>query len=281
MSYAVVLNPPKKLPAPREKFAAKMAELGALYRQVKSGDVPKWQQFVKSAIQGAKFNPSGAQIVSFIGSGAVFGASNWFALGLIEKKIRIEQWKNWVMNPQYTDKPQEIMKNYYGKQMTYTLGIGAINTLSGFAIARYAFKGKIINQWGILLGGAVSTGIKYLSRRADLKHCWNYNTLHLAQKEAKKWAISDDNYFGKEFADKVMALKKLPENSTAYGVQGGMTGSVSNGSGQGSAGAAAAATPDVAQNVTITNSENVGGYIDQNVGGYIEYPHVGSYIQGW
>ena len=204
MTYAVVLNPPSKRKSPAQvAFGNKMRQLGKLYQQVKStGNVPKWQNFVKRTISGARFNSP----VSVIGSVGVSGLSTFGILHLIEKRTRIKAFNDYLVSDEYVGKSKEAIENYYGKQMSANLINGLALTVAQFGIAKLSQKtsiGKHVSPLGVAGGGVVATALKVGMRWSDLKKCENYSTIAVIEKEANKYAKNNPAYFGDKWKSSI------------------------------------------------------------------------------
>ncbi|WP_372365416.1 hypothetical protein [Candidatus Uabimicrobium sp. HlEnr_7] len=198
MSYAVVLNPPRKKSPAQVAFKNKMRELGRLYKQSKSGNVPRWQQFVKQAISGAKFNSP----VSSLLSGGISGASTYATLHFLDNKTRVKAFKEYLAGDNYVGKPKEAIEGYYGKQITKNLINGSVLTIANWSIAKVSQKtraGKYVSPTGVAVGSAIATGLKIYEKWSDLKKCIDYPVMAVIEKEAKKYAVNNPEYFGVEY----------------------------------------------------------------------------------
>lgn len=207
MTYAVVLNPPRKRKTPAQvAFRNKMSQLGKLYQQVKStGNVPRWQDFVKRTISGAKFNSP----VSTIGSFGVSGLSTFGMLHLLEKRARITAFNDYLVNEEYVGKSKEAIEKYYGKQIAVDAVGGAVLTAAQFGIAKLSQKtpvGKYISPWGVVGGSVVATAVKVVQRWGDLNKCKDYSTIAVIEKEANKYAKNNPSYFGDKWKSSIETI---------------------------------------------------------------------------
>lgn len=205
MTYAVVLNPPSKRKSPAQvAFRNKMRQLGKLYQQVKStGNVPKWQDFVRRTVSGARFNSP----VSLIGSAGVSGLTTFGLLHLIEKRTRIKAFSDYLTATYDSgEESKQAIEKYYGKQIAVDAVGGAVLTAAQFGIAKLSQKtsiGKYVSPWGVVGGGVAATIVKVMQRWSDLDKCKDYSIIEVIEKEANKYAKNNTAYFGDKWKSSI------------------------------------------------------------------------------
>lgn len=197
--FAVVLNPAKK----KVNRKNKMKELGKMYRDMKAnGSSIKWQQFLKGTLGGLKFNPP--VLEDFGVAGASFSL-NFMVTHAVEHKVRKNAFKKYLMSQNEVEIKERIRK-YYQVQMASDIATGAGTTFLAYILAK-----KIGKEKSALAGGLAATLLKLYSRTLDYQKCKDYQQVHVIQKEANKWASSNNAYFGEEFTEIIESALQMED----------------------------------------------------------------------
>ena len=194
-SYAVVMNPPAKKTRAVKKYHAKLRRVGEVYKQMRRGNKPSWQEFVSATLKGAKFNPPGGMQIGVAGMSF---SLTYLVSDVAEHRVRKASFAKYLVEDK-TNTTKSRMFKYYGSQIASTILVGSTTTLGSWMIAKRFNQGK-----AAIFGGLAAMAIKVAYRSLDAYKCKDYDQIdHVIQKEAKKWASADKEYFGEEYKEAI------------------------------------------------------------------------------